>query len=85
MNISGTSHIEHVPFWDNLKALNRDDRIKLISLLSASLIDDEERDCCIQSLDSCYGSWKTDESEDSLMKEIDGFCAEKSDFIQEFK
>ena len=48
-----------IPYWDNVKTLGREDRIILINLLSASLINDDDtanKDDNV-SAKRFYGTW----------------------------
>ena len=78
----GNTH--HVPYWNNIRTLGRNDRIMLINLLSSSLME-EETEIPHDSIEKCFGAWKAEDySPEMLIHDIDTMCAENSDFINKF-
>ncbi|MCD8094311.1 MAG: hypothetical protein LUF01_16485 [Bacteroides sp.] len=57
-------------YWDLLKNLSTDMKLKLISKLSDSLIKENKESEHEDSFDKFYGAWKDDKEAEELIDEI---------------
>ena len=80
-----TSQTYHVPYYNEVLRLNRNDKMRLINLLSVSLLEDmDEVAEKKNTLNACFNSWQADGySSKDLIDDINNMCAENNDFIKE--
>lgn len=57
-------------YWDLLKNLNKDIKLKLIAKLTDSLLNEEKTKAPANLADKYYGAWKDDSSAEELIDKI---------------
>ena len=71
------------PYWHELEKLSKDDKINLIALLSASIVEGEEpggtQDEGMERLiKNCFGTWKGEETTEEIIANINESKCSKS-------
>lgn len=72
-----SNHATHqtVPYWNEIKRLDKEDKLKLMALISSSLVSDEkdisEKDRTQEMIDCFCGSWVGKESAEDIIANIE--------------
>lgn len=72
-----SNHATHqtVPYWNEIKRLDKEDKLKLMALISSSLVSDEkdisEKDRTQEMIDRFCGSWVGKESAEDIIANIE--------------
>ncbi len=64
-----------VPYWNEIEKLNKDEKLKLMALISSSLVSDgndvSEKDRTQEMIDRFCGSWVGKESAEEIIANIE--------------
>ncbi len=75
IEIGNSTKIEKTSLWNELKGLDKGEKLKLISLLSSSLVSDAivepKKDRTQEMIDRFCGSWVGDESAEDIIANIE--------------
>lgn len=75
MKTMSNIEIQKNPIWNELKILSKDEKLKLIALLSSSMLPDtsmeSKNDRTQEMIDRFCGSWAGDESAEEIIANIE--------------
>lgn len=73
MNIANNQLRNRIPYLDELVKLSSTDKITLISVLSSSLLENEDkkRNKTMELVKRCCGSWTGEQTAEEIIKNID--------------
>lgn len=75
MEVVNNAKIQEMPLWNELKGLDKREKLKLIALLSSSLVSDDvaepKRDRTQEMIDRFCGAWVGDETAEEIIANIE--------------
>jgi hypothetical protein len=84
MQITNPVTPQNTPYWQEIRKLNKDEKIRLLALISTSLVEDSqsqatsltknEEELADEGMDrlmkNCFGAWKGDETAEQIIANI---------------